>query len=202
MQIYANYGLGCAYAIIAVIALVSSPRIDTLAGRRHSYMHEMLHVLLSSAGVPLCPVSAGALLPWHKKDSPVLLPMVPHLRRVCKQAPLLWHRQPCATGHYLGAAVSNCAHLPHTCLQIQLLRIQLRVPEYGWTTQKVFHLLNCLVCGLRAGTFLFREQMQTLHPDALRLVLFDLPGELKSCLLHTQMQIRCTQAAMHSSFST
>jgi hypothetical protein len=59
---------------------------------------------------------------------------------------------------------------------VQLLRIQLRVPEYGWTTQKVFHLLNCLVCCLRAGTFVCRQQMQTLHPDALRLVLFDLPG--------------------------
>lgn len=28
---------------------------------------------------------------------------------------------------------------------IQLVRIQLRVPEYGWTTQKVFHFLNFLV---------------------------------------------------------
>jgi len=33
------------------------------------------------------------------------------------------------------------------------IRIQLRVPEYGWTTQKVFHLLNFLVAGLRAGVF-------------------------------------------------
>lgn len=32
-------------------------------------------------------------------------------------------------------------------LQIQLIRIQLRVPEYGWTTQKVFHLLNFIVNG-------------------------------------------------------
>jgi hypothetical protein len=56
------------------------------------------------------------------------------------------------------------------------VRIQLRVPEYGWTTQKVFHLLNALVCSLRCGSFVFRTQMQQLHPDALRLVLFDLPG--------------------------
>eukprot|EP00877_Chromochloris_zofingiensis_P012263 jgi/Chrzof1/7290/Cz02g18010.t1 len=62
--------------------------------------------------------------------------------------------------------------------QIQLVRIQLRVPEYGWTTQKVFHLLNALVCSLRCGTFLFRNQMDQLHPDVLRLVLFDLPGLL------------------------
>lgn len=63
-------------------------------------------------------------------------------------------------------------------LQVQLVRIQLRVPEYGWTTQKVFHLLNALVCSLRCGSFLFRAQMEQLHPDALRLVLFDLPGGL------------------------
>ncbi len=56
------------------------------------------------------------------------------------------------------------------------MRIQLRVPEYGWTTQKVFHLLNALVCSLRCGTFLFRYPLEQLHPDAIRLVLFDLPG--------------------------
>jgi hypothetical protein len=61
---------------------------------------------------------------------------------------------------------------------VQLVRIQLRVPEYGWTTQKVFHLLNALVCSLRCGSFLFRAQMEQLHPDAVRLVLFDLPGLL------------------------
>lgn len=32
-------------------------------------------------------------------------------------------------------------------LQIQLIRIECRVPEYGWTTQKVFHSLNFLVNG-------------------------------------------------------
>jgi hypothetical protein len=61
-------------------------------------------------------------------------------------------------------------------MQVQLVRIQLRVPEYGWTTQKVFHLLNALVCALRCGSFAFRPQMDALHPDVLRLVLYDLPG--------------------------
>ena len=27
-------------------------------------------------------------------------------------------------------------------MQIQLYRIQMRAPGYGWTTQKVFHLMN------------------------------------------------------------
>ncbi|KIZ07538.1 hypothetical protein MNEG_0427 [Monoraphidium neglectum] len=70
---------------------------------------------------------------------------------------------------------------PHVCScirQVQLVRIQLRVPEYGWTTQKVFHLLNGLVSGLRCASFLARPQMDALHPDVLRLVLYDLPGLL------------------------
>jgi hypothetical protein len=74
----------------------------------------------------------------------------------------------------LGAAYAIIAAIA----LVQLVRIQLRVPEYGWTTQKVFHLLNAVVCALRAGTFLFRNQMEQLHPDVLRLVLFDLPGLL------------------------
>lgn len=42
--------------------------------------------------------------------------------------------------------ISCCELWPQT-------RIQMRVPEYGWTTQKVFHLLNFLVAGLRAAVF-------------------------------------------------
>lgn len=77
-------------------------------------------------------------------------------------------------------------HRARLLLQIQLARIQLRVPEYGWTTQKVFHLLNALVCSLRCGTFLFRVQMEQLHPDVLRLMLFDLPGEWRARRLAAQ----------------
>nr|KAJ0184723.1 hypothetical protein LSAT_V11C900502870 [Lactuca sativa] len=35
---------------------------------------------------------------------------------------------------------------------VQLIRIQLRVPEYGWTTQKVFHLMNFVVNGCKVAT--------------------------------------------------
>ncbi|KAI5661393.1 hypothetical protein M9H77_20716 [Catharanthus roseus] len=45
---------------------------------------------------------------------------------------------------------------------VQLIRIQLRVPEYGWTTQKVFHLMNFVVTGCKA----------------IELMLLDLPGLL------------------------
>lgn len=60
----------------------------------------------------------------------------------------------------------------------------MRVPEYGWTTQKVFHLLNALVCGLRAGTFLARPAIDGAGgaggalPPLARLALFDVPGLL------------------------
>ncbi|KAH7545765.1 hypothetical protein FEM48_Zijuj01G0128400 [Ziziphus jujuba var. spinosa] len=61
---------------------------------------------------------------------------------------------------------------------IQLIRIELRVPEYGWTTQKVFHLMNFIVNGVRAIVFGFHKQVFILHPKVLILVLLDLPGLL------------------------
>lgn len=62
--------------------------------------------------------------------------------------------------------------------QVQLIRIQLRVPEYGWTTQKMFHLLNFLVCLVRMSVFVLREPVSKLEPVALQAVLLDLPGAL------------------------
>ncbi|KAL6207104.1 PREDICTED: tobamovirus multiplication protein 1 [Fragaria vesca subsp. vesca] len=60
----------------------------------------------------------------------------------------------------------------------QLIRIELRVPEYGWTTQKVFHLMNFIVNGVRAIVFGFHTQVFLLQPRVLILVLLDLPGLL------------------------
>jgi len=48
-------------------------------------------------------------------------------------------------GTRLDPHLCSLCHAPH--LQIQLIRIQRRVPEFGWTTQKVFHLMNFLVNG-------------------------------------------------------
>ncbi|KAJ7562656.1 hypothetical protein O6H91_03G079000 [Diphasiastrum complanatum] len=61
---------------------------------------------------------------------------------------------------------------------IQLIRIEFRVPEYGWTTQKVFHLLNFLVNGVRAMVFVFRHDVQYLKPRILQSFVLDLPGLL------------------------
>ncbi|KMT12687.1 hypothetical protein BVRB_4g087850 [Beta vulgaris subsp. vulgaris] len=61
---------------------------------------------------------------------------------------------------------------------IQLIRIELRVPEYGWTTQKVFHLMNFIVNGVRAGIFGFHMFVFAVKPKVLMLVLLDFPGLL------------------------
>lgn len=59
---------------------------------------------------------------------------------------------------------------------IQLVRIECRVPEYGWTTQKVFHFLNFVVNAFRSVVFIFRRNVQRLHPEILRHILIDMPG--------------------------
>jgi len=46
---------------------------------------------------------------------------------------------------------------------IQLIRIQRRVPELGWTTQKIFHLMNFLVNGVRALVFGFHVHVFLLR---------------------------------------
>lgn len=61
---------------------------------------------------------------------------------------------------------------------VQLLCIQIRVPDYGWTTQKVFHLMNFLVNGLRAVLFGFYKSVFLIKPKALEMVLLDLPSLL------------------------
>ncbi|XWS63146.1 hypothetical protein CRYUN_Cryun06bG0071500 [Craigia yunnanensis] len=61
---------------------------------------------------------------------------------------------------------------------VQLCRIQFRVPEYGWTTQKFFHLMNFIVNGLRAVLFGFYKCVFLVKSKALEMVLLDLPGLL------------------------
>ncbi|XP_014505545.1 tobamovirus multiplication protein 1 [Vigna radiata var. radiata] len=61
---------------------------------------------------------------------------------------------------------------------VQLVRIEVRVPEYGWTTQKFFHLMNFVVNGVRAVVFGLHKLVFLLQPKVLILVLLDLPGLL------------------------
>ncbi|KAG6484022.1 hypothetical protein ZIOFF_060815 [Zingiber officinale] len=48
---------------------------------------------------------------------------------------------------------------------IQLVRIECRASEFGWTTQKVFHLLNFLVNGVRSLIFVFRWRIDEIQPE-------------------------------------
>uniref|UniRef100_A0A0E0KFM2 THH1/TOM1/TOM3 domain-containing protein n=1 Tax=Oryza punctata TaxID=4537 RepID=A0A0E0KFM2_ORYPU len=66
---------------------------------------------------------------------------------------------------------------------VQLIRIQLRVPEFGWTTQKVFHLMNFVVNGVRAvvfgfhaQVFLFQTKAKNLPTDKLRIIYMAVNG--------------------------
>lgn len=61
---------------------------------------------------------------------------------------------------------------------IQLIRIEMRVPEYGWTTQKVFHLMNFIVNAARAVVFGFHDKVFTFTPEIFRVVFLDFPGLL------------------------
>ncbi|XP_022141919.1 tobamovirus multiplication protein 1-like isoform X2 [Momordica charantia] len=62
--------------------------------------------------------------------------------------------------------------------QVQLIRIQIRVPEYGWTTQKAFHLMNFIVNGLRAILFGLYKSVFLIRPKALEMVVMEIPGLL------------------------
>ncbi|GLT72084.1 hypothetical protein SLA2020_440460 [Shorea laevis] len=53
---------------------------------------------------------------------------------------------------------------------VQLLRIHLRVPEYGWTTQKVFHLMNFVVNGLRAVLFGLYKSVFLIRPEVVEMI--------------------------------
>jgi hypothetical protein len=55
------------------------------------------------------------------------------------------------------------------------MNLQHNLPVFPPTTQ-VFHLLNFLVCSLRAGIFVFRDAMEGLHPTLVKLMMLDLPG--------------------------
>ncbi|KAM0026978.1 hypothetical protein Hdeb2414_s0020g00564291 [Helianthus debilis subsp. tardiflorus] len=59
---------------------------------------------------------------------------------------------------------------------MQLFRIQQRVPEYGWTTQKVFHFLNFVVNAVRCLIFVFRRDIQELKQEILKHILLDVPS--------------------------
>ncbi|XP_057976570.1 tobamovirus multiplication protein 1-like isoform X2 [Malania oleifera] len=86
---------------------------------------------------------------------------------------------------------------------VQLLRIQLRVPEYGWTTQKVFHLMNFVVNGLRAilfgfykGVFLLNSKARSLPIDKLRPAYYIINGIVYFTQVCIWIAIRLSQSTI------
>ncbi|XP_074310951.1 tobamovirus multiplication protein 1-like isoform X2 [Silene latifolia] len=60
---------------------------------------------------------------------------------------------------------------------IQFIRIQSRSRTHGWSTRKVFILMNIFVNGVRAAVFRF-HMIVVLKPKVLTSVLVELPGLL------------------------
>ncbi|XP_013583943.1 PREDICTED: protein TOM THREE HOMOLOG 1 isoform X2 [Brassica oleracea var. oleracea] len=107
----------------------------------------LMHSLSSPSSAASLNLKEGTNWWWDVNESPVWQDRIFHLLAV------------------LYAVVSVIA-------VIQLVRIQLRVPEYGWTTQKVFHFLNFLV----NGVFVFRRDAQNMQPEILQHILLDIPS--------------------------
>lgn len=64
---------------------------------------------------------------------------------------------------------------------VQLIRIQVRLPQVHWTTQKVFHVLNFLTATCRAIVFACRSEVEDVIKESrpfLYTVLLDAPGLL------------------------
>ncbi|GJS09175.1 proteasome subunit beta type-2-A [Tanacetum coccineum] len=56
------------------------------------------------------------------------------------------------------------------------IRIERRVPEYGWTTQKIFHLSIFLVNAPRCVIYIYRHDIQCLTPKITQHIVLDLPS--------------------------
>ncbi|GJN10569.1 hypothetical protein PR202_ga28674 [Eleusine coracana subsp. coracana] len=108
-----------------------------------------------------------------------LLPSLPSNFNLCALSCTgCWSAFDCSLSYSYLLLFAGSSPLALLSLQIQLIRIQRRVPEFGWTTQKVFHLMNFLVNGVRAVVFGFHVHVFLLPTKVYKLVLLDLPGLL------------------------
>ncbi|XP_022963955.1 tobamovirus multiplication protein 1-like [Cucurbita moschata] len=76
------------------------------------------------------------------------------------------------------SALSSSYGLLSIIALVQLIRIQIRVPEFEWTTQKGFHLMNFIVNGLRAIIFGLYKSVFLIRPKVLEMVVMEIPGLL------------------------
>lgn len=81
--------------------------------------------------------------------------------------------QPCLWYIYAGAyAILAVATL------VQLIRILSRMGEFGWTMQKTFHVLNLVVCSLRAAALFSWNWVDSRENVAVEITLFNIPNLL------------------------
>nr|GEY70648.1 tobamovirus multiplication protein 3-like [Tanacetum cinerariifolium] len=59
---------------------------------------------------------------------------------------------------------------------VQSIMIERRVPEYRWTTQKIFHLSIFLVNAARCVIYIYRHDIQHLTPKITQHIVLDLPS--------------------------
>ncbi|KAG7011401.1 Tobamovirus multiplication protein 1 [Cucurbita argyrosperma subsp. argyrosperma] len=91
------------------------------------------------------------------------------------------------------SALSSSYGLLSIIALVQLIRIQIRVPEFEWTTQKGFHLMNFIVNGckiylifylmsfiltVRAIIFGLYKSVFLIRPKVLEMVVMEIPGLL------------------------
>ncbi|GMH44374.1 hypothetical protein BSKO_12308 [Bryopsis sp. KO-2023] len=61
---------------------------------------------------------------------------------------------------------------------VQLIRIQRRLSEFGWTMQKTFHVFNLFVCSLRCISLCLWNNVESSNAEILEVLLFDVPSLL------------------------
>eukprot|EP00803_Ostreobium_quekettii_P006718 evm.model.scf_2376EXC.2 EVM.evm.TU.scf_2376EXC.2 scf_2376EXC:14485-16154(-) len=96
---------------------------------------------------------------WAQRDNPVF----EFLTTGCR------HGKPC-----LWYVLAACYGVLALFAAVQLVRIQIRLGQFGWTMQKVFHFFNLLVCVMRAGSLGVWNELE--KHKLIEIVFFDLPN--------------------------
>ncbi|GAB4843615.1 Tobamovirus multiplication protein 3 [Ancistrocladus abbreviatus] len=78
--------------------------------------------------------------------------------------------------HTLFSILTTLYGLLASMALVQLVRTQIRLSERGWTTQKVFQLLNFIGSAIRCIEFAFHRDIHRLQPQILQHIVLDMPN--------------------------
>lgn len=78
----------------------------------------------------------------------------------------------------MSARMANFRATFHTCCNMLRWAWDTIHPCLTLVYSQVFHLLNALVCAVRASIFLFRDRLEDVHISIVKLLLLDMPGAL------------------------